>query len=74
MAILGAPLVVVFLVVRETPLERIHLSNEYLAFGSVIEGVPNNFLWVFYEDTLLRLGFELLRLKFLDISIASPNF
>ena len=60
---------------RETPsLERIHLSNERLAFGSVIEGVPNSFLWVFYEDALLRFGFELIRLKLFHISIAAPNF
>ena len=59
---------------RETPsLERIHLSNKYFAFGSVIEGVPNSFLWVFYEDALLRFGFELIRLKLFRISIAAPN-
>src|SRR3954464_1208431 len=45
---------------RETPsLERSILSNECLAFGSVIEGVPNCLLWVSYEDTFLRFGFEL---------------
>ena len=61
------------LVSRETPsLERIHLRNKYLAFGSVIEGVPNSFLWVSYEDALLRFGFELIRLKL--ISITTPNF
>src|SRR5215216_6139822 len=50
------------------------LSNENLAFGSVIEGVPNSFLWVSYEDTFLRFGFELIRLKTFHISIAAPNF
>ena len=35
-----------------------------LAFGSVIEGVSNSFLWISYEDTFLRFGFELIRLKF----------
>src|ERR671910_2743960 len=60
---------------RETPsLERIHLSNEYLAFGSMIEGVPNSLLWVSYEDTFLQFGFELIRLKLFHISIAAPNF
>ena len=29
----------------------------------MIEGVPNSYLWVFYEDALLRFGFELIRLK-----------
>ena len=29
----------------------------------MIEGVPNSFLWVFYEDALLRFGFELIKLK-----------
>ena len=60
---------------RETPsLERIHFSNEYLAFGSVIEGVPNIFFCVSYEDALLRFGFELIRLKLFHISIATSNF
>src|SRR3954469_18212652 len=49
-------------------------SNKYLAFGSVIEGVPSSFLWVSYEDTFLRFGFELIRLKLFHISIAAPNF
>ena len=40
----------------------------------MIEGVPNSFLWVFYEDALLRFGFELIRLKLFHISIAAPNF
>ena len=40
----------------------------------MVEGVPNCFLRVSYEYTLLLFGFELIRLKFLDISIASPNF
>src|SRR3954465_1229018 len=61
---------------RETPsLERIHFfSNKCLAFGSVIEGVPNCLLWVSYEDTFLRFGFELIRLKLFHIRIAAPNF
>ena len=50
------------------------LATKYLAFGSVIEGVPNSFFWVSYEDTLLRFGFELIRLKPFDISVATPNF
>ena len=50
------------------------LGNKDLAFGSEVEGIPNGFLRVSYEDTFFRLGFELFRLKFLDISIASPNF
>ena len=40
----------------------------------MIEGVPNSYLWVFYEDALLRFGFELIRLKLFYISIATPNF
>ena len=50
------------------------LGNKDFAFGSVVEGVPNRFLWVSYEDAFFRFGFELFRLKFLDISIATPNF
>src|SRR3954470_15965470 len=50
------------------------LSNEYLAFGSVIEGVPNCLLWVSYEDIFLRFGFELIRMKLFHISITTPNF
>ena len=50
------------------------LSNEYLAFGSMIEGVPNSLLWVSYANTFLRFGFELIRLKLFHISIAAPNF
>src|SRR3954470_4874542 len=51
------------------------LSNEYLAFGSVIEGIPNCLLWVSYEDTFLRFRFELIRMKlFFHIGIATPNF
>src|SRR6187399_1241857 len=50
------------------------LGNEDLAFGSEVEGVPNSFLWVSYEDAFFRSGFELFRLKFLDISIATPTF
>src|SRR3954470_20575402 len=50
---------------RETPsLERIIISNECLALGSVIEGVPNSLRWVSYEDIFLRFGFELIRMKF----------
>src|SRR6266536_6573444 len=48
-------------------------SNEYLAFGSVIEGVPNSFLWVSYEDALLRFGFELIRLKLFLHNHCSPK-
>ena len=41
----------------------------------MIVGVPNSYLWVFYEDALLRFGFELIRLKtFFHISIATLNF
>ena len=29
----------------------------------MIEGVPNSLFWVSYEDTFLRFGFELIRLK-----------
>ena len=50
------------------------LGNEDLAFGSEVEGIPNSFLSVSYEDAFFRFGFEPFRLKFLDISIASPNF
>ena len=50
------------------------LGNECFAFGFVIEGVPNSFLWVFYEDALLRFRFKLIRLKPFHISIATPNF
>src|SRR3954464_11350024 len=60
---------------RETPsLKGSIFSNKCLAFGSVIEGVPNCLLWVSYEDTFLRFGFELIRLKLFHISIAAPNF
>ena len=51
-----------------------NLATKSLAFGSVIEGVPNCFFWVSYEDALLRFGFELIRLKLFHISIATPNF
>ena len=40
----------------------------------MIEGVPNCFLSVSYEDALLRFRFELIRLKPFDISVATPNF
>src|SRR6187399_2479251 len=50
------------------------LGNKYFAFGSVVEGVPNRFLWVSYEDAFFRFGFELFRLKFLDISIEPQTF
>ena len=50
---------------KELLLKGFILSNEYLAFGYVIEGVPNSFLWVSYEDTFLRFGFELIRMKLL---------
>src|SRR3990170_5981373 len=50
------------------------LGNKDLAFGSVVEGVPNCFLRVSYEDALLQFGFELIRLKPFDVSVATPNF
>ena len=50
------------------------LATNIFAFGSVIEGVPNSLFWVSYEDALLRFGFELIRLKPFDISVATPNF
>ena len=34
----------------------------------MIEGVPNSFFWVSYEDAFLRFGFELIRLKLFHIS------
>ena len=40
----------------------------------MIEGVPNSLLWVSYEDIFLRFGFELIRMKLLNISITIPNF
>ena len=43
--------------------DRSILSNEYLAYGSVIEGVPNSLLWVSYEGTFLRFGFELYQVE-----------
>ena len=58
----------------ETTQYELWFSNKYLAFGSVIEGVPNSFLWVSYEDTFLRFGFELIWLKLFHISIAAPIF
>ena len=33
----------------------------------MVEGVTNSFLRIFYEDTLLRFRFELIRLKPFDI-------
>ena len=39
----------------------------------MVEGVPNYFLRVSYEDALLRFGFELIRLKPFDISVATPT-
>ena len=60
---------------RETSsLEMTILSNKDLAFGSMIEGIPNDFFRVSYEDALLRFGFEFIRLKLFNISIASANF
>src|SRR5215216_6992881 len=50
------------------------LGNKDLALGSVVEGVPNCFLRVSYEDALLRFGFELIRLKPFDRSVATSNF
>ena len=40
----------------------------------MMEGAPNSFFWVSYEDTFLRFGFELIRLKLFHISITTPNF
>ena len=39
----------------------------------MIEGVPNNFFSVSFEDTFLQFGFELIRLKLFYISIAAPT-
>ena len=39
----------------------------------MIEGVPNIFFWVSYEDALLLLGLELIKMKLFHISIATPN-
>ena len=50
------------------------LATKILPFGYVVEGVPNSFLRVSYEDGLLRFGFELIRLKPFDISVTTPNF
>ena len=55
---------------RKTP----NLAAKSLAFGFVIEGVPNSLLWVSYEDIFLRFGFELIRMKLFHISITTPNF
>jgi hypothetical protein len=38
-----------------------------------MEGVPNCFIRVSYEDALLGFGFELIRLNPFDISVATPN-
>ena len=35
----------------------------------MVEGIPNGFFRVSYEDALLCFGFELIRLKPLDISV-----
>ena len=59
--------------VEMTPYE-LWFGNKDLAFGSEVEDIPNSFFRVSYEDAFFRFGFELFRLKFLDISIASPNF
>ena len=40
----------------------------------MVEGLPNSFFRVSYEDALLRFGFELIGLKPFDISVATPNF
>ena len=40
----------------------------------MIEGALNCLLWVPYEDTLLRFGSKLIRLKLFHISITTPNF
>ena len=39
----------------------------------MIEGVPNSFLWVSYENAFLRFGFELMRLKIFHISITAQT-
>src|SRR3954467_3644250 len=39
------------------------LSNEDFAFGSMIEGIPNSFLRVSYEDAFFRFGFKLVLFK-----------
>ena len=39
----------------------------------MIEGVPNSFFWVSYEDLLLRFGLELIMLKLFHISIVVPD-
>src|SRR5215216_7079827 len=49
------------------------LGNKDLALGSVIEGIPNRFLRVSYEDAFFRFGFEFIRLKFLHINFASQT-
>ena len=36
------------------------MQNGRITFGFVIEGVPNSYFWVSYEDALLRSGFELI--------------
>ena len=48
------------------------LGNKDLAFGSMVEGVPNYFLRVSYEDALLQFGFEIIRLKPL-IYVSQPQ-
>src|SRR5215216_7198207 len=50
------------------------LGNKDLAFRSEVEGIPNSFFRVSYEDALFRFGFELFWQKPFDISVASPNF
>src|SRR3954467_4555934 len=50
------------------------LCDKPFSFGSVIEGIPNSFLRVSYEDAFLRFGFELVQHQLLDVSFASPNF
>src|SRR3989337_114754 len=60
---------------RETPsLESFHSWQQISCLRFVVEGVPNCFFRVSYEDALLQFGFELIRLKPFDISVATPNF
>ena len=47
------------------------LSDKQFALGSEIEGIPNCYLWVSYEDVFVRFGFELFPAE--AISIAAPN-
>jgi hypothetical protein len=50
------------------------LETKNFDFGSVIEGVPKCFFKVSYEDAFFCFVFKFIRMKFLHINIASPNF